>query len=58
VEALLRESPTASLAEIARQCGVSRQYVHNLRKGLENASVNSSTGPSTTPDERQQVDAS
>ncbi len=58
VEALLRESATASLAEIARQCGVSRQYVHNLRKGLENASVYSSTGPSTTPDERQQVDAS
>lgn len=57
VEALLRGSLTASLAEIARQCGVSRQYVHHLRKGLANASVNPSTGPSTTLDERQQVDA-
>jgi hypothetical protein len=34
VEAALRECPTASPAEIARQCGVTERYVRKLRSSL------------------------
>jgi hypothetical protein len=34
VEAMIREFPTASSAEIARQCGVTERYVRKLRSSL------------------------